>query len=324
LDIKLSDITNSIENELIEFRAFFKKTIKSDVPLLDTLTRYLIKQKGKEVRPILVFLSAQLFGNINHRSMVAATMIELLHTATLLHDDVVDKAHSRRGFVSIHNIWNNKAAILLGDFLLSKGLLIALENKEHTLLEVQSRAVQKMSEGELRQLKTAGLFNMTEERYYQIIEEKTASLIATCCECGAVSTSDDPEMHTKMYDIGKNIGMAFQIKDDLLDYSDNEIGKPKRNDIVERKVTLPFIKALQYANQSEVRQYKKLMKKRKKSSSEVQQIVDFVSMNQGISQAEVIMLDYATKAKNDLREIASPTTASPLLQLIDFITHRSK
>lgn len=324
MDIKLSDITSSIENDLIDFRSFFKGTIKSDVPLLDILTRYLIKQKGKEVRPILVFLSAQLFGSINQRSMVAATMIELLHTATLLHDDVVDKAHSRRGFVSIHNIWNNKAAILLGDFLLSKGLLIALENNEHTLLEVQSRAVQKMSEGELRQLKTAGLFNMTEERYYQIIEEKTASLIATCCECGAVSTTDDPEIHAKMYAIGKKIGMAFQIKDDLLDYSENEIGKPKRNDIVERKVTLPFIKALKQANKSDARLYRKLMKKRKKSSSEVQQIVDFVSLNNGISHAEEIMLEYATKAKNELLDIASPTSSGPLLQLIDFITHRSK
>ena len=324
MDIKLSDITSSIENDLIDFRAFFKGTIKSDVPLLDILTRYLIKQKGKEVRPILVFLSAQLFGSINRRSMVAATMIELLHTATLLHDDVVDKAHSRRGFISIHNIWDNKAAILLGDFLLSKGLLIALENNEHTLLEVQSRAVQKMSEGELRQLKTAGLFNMTEERYYQIIEEKTASLIATCCACGAVSTTDDPEIHSKMYAIGKQIGMAFQIKDDLLDYSENEIGKPKRNDIVERKVTLPFIKALQHANKSDAWLYKKLMKKRKKSSSEVQQIVDFVYINNGITHAEEIMLKYATKAKNELHDIASPTSAGPLLQLIDFITHRSK
>ncbi len=324
MDIKLSDITSSIENDLINFRVFFKGTIKSDVPLLDILTRYLIKQKGKEVRPILVFLSAQLFGSINQRSMVAATMIELLHTATLLHDDVVDEAHSRRGFVSIHNIWNNKAAILLGDFLLSKGLLIALENNEHTLLEVQSRAVQKTLQGELRQLKTAGLFNMTEERYYQIIEEKTASLIATCCECGAVSTTGDQEIHTKMYAIGKQIGMAFQIKDDLLDYSENEIGKPKRNDIVERKVTLPFIKALQYANKSDARLYKKLMKKRKKSNSEVQQIVDFVYINNGISHAEEIMLEYATKAKNELHEIASPTSAGPLLQLIDFITHRSK
>jgi len=324
LDKKLSDITKSIESDLIDFRTFFKHTIQSDVPLLDVLTRYLIKQKGKEVRPILVFLSAQLFGSINNRSMVAATMIELLHTATLLHDDVVDKAHSRRGLVSIHNIWNNKAAILLGDFLLSKGLLIALENKEHTFLEVQSRAVQKMSEGELRQLKTAGLFNMTEERYYQIIEEKTASLIATCCECGAVSTTDNQEIHSKMHEVGKNIGMAFQIKDDLLDYSQNEIGKPKRNDIVERKVTLPFIKALQYANKSDAHLFRKLMKKRKKSSLEVQSIVDFVSNNQGISQAEKIMMDYASKAKNDLLEIAQSPTAQPLLQLIDFITSRSK
>ncbi|HBX66874.1 MAG TPA: polyprenyl synthetase, partial [Balneolaceae bacterium] len=191
----LKKITSPVSENLTEFRSFFKNTIQSDVFLLDQIINYLLRQKGKELRPTLVFMSANLFGDINQRSYIAATMIELLHTATLIHDDVVDEADSRRGFVSINKIWKNKAGVLLGDYLLSKGLLIALENEEHQLLKVQSRAVQKMSEGELRQLKTAGLFNMTEERYFQIISEKTASLISTCCECGAVSATDDEEMH---------------------------------------------------------------------------------------------------------------------------------
>ncbi len=324
MNTKLSHITEPLETELKEFRRFFKKTIQSDIPLLDILTRYLIKQKGKEIRPLLVFLSARLFGPINRRSMVAATMIELLHTATLLHDDVVDNAHARRGMVSIHRIWNNKAAILLGDFLLSKGLLIALENNEHTLLEVQSRAVKKMSEGELRQLKTAGLGNMTEERYYQIIEEKTASLIATCCECGAVSTSEEVSIHEGMNKVGHAIGMAFQIKDDLLDYSESEIGKPKRNDIKERKITLPFIKAVQNASKADARIYRRLMKKRKKTSRDIDDIVQFVRNNHGIRDAEYIMNSYAASAKENIRTLTSEEHGRPLISLIDFIVNRTK
>jgi len=324
LNTKLSHITEPLDKELKEFRSFFKKTIASDVPLLDLLTNYLIKQKGKEIRPLLVFLSARLFGPINQRSMVAATMIELLHTATLLHDDVVDNAHARRGMVSIHRIWNNKAAILLGDFLLSKGLLIALENNEHTLLEVQSRAVKKMSEGELRQLKTAGLGNMTEDRYYQIIEEKTASLMATCCECGAVSTSSDEQIHKRMNDVGHAIGMAFQIKDDLLDYSESEIGKPKRNDIKERKITLPFIKAVQNATKSDARIYRRLMKKRKKTSRDIEDIVQFVRDNKGIEDSEKIMHSYASKAQEDIRSLSSSEQRNSLIELIDFIVNRTK
>lgn len=324
MNTKLSHITEPLDKELKEFRSFFKKIIASDVPLLDLLTNYLIKQKGKEIRPLLVFLSARLFGPINQRSMVAATMIELLHTATLLHDDVVDNAHARRGMVSIHRIWNNKAAILLGDFLLSKGLLIALENNEYTLLQVQSRAVKKMSEGELRQLKTAGLGNMTEDRYYQIIEEKTASLIATCCECGAVSTSSDEEIHKRMNDVGHAIGMAFQIKDDLLDYSESEIGKPKRNDIKERKITLPFIKAAQNASKSDAHIYRRLMKKRKKTSRDIEDIVQFVRNNKGIEDSEKIMHSYASKAQEDIRSLSSSEQRNSLIELIDFIVNRTK
>lgn len=320
----LQEITAPVHGYLKEFRGFFKKTIKSDVFLLDKIIGYLLKQKGKELRPTLVFMSAALFGEVNRKTHIAATMVELLHTATLIHDDVVDDANSRRGFVSINKIWNNKAGVLLGDFLLSKGLLVALENKEYQMLEVQSRAVQKMSEGELRQLKTAGLFNMTEERYFQIISEKTASLIATCCEVGAISTTNDPAMHRLMHDIGMNVGMAFQIRDDLFDYGMYDIGKPTRNDIQERKVTLPLIKAFEHAPKAEVTRIRALMRKRKKRAKEVEQIVNFVHNRGGMDYAKSIMYDYANKAIEGLEQIPISSHTQAFVDLIHFITTREK
>lgn len=320
----LEEITGPVSTHLKEFRSFFKDTIRSDVFLLDQIVRYLLKQKGKELRPTLVFMSANLFGGVNNRSHVAATMIELLHTATLIHDDVVDDANSRRGFVSINKIWKNKAGVLLGDFLLSKGLLIALENKEYQLLEVQSKAVQMMSEGELRQLKTAGLFNMTEERYFQIISEKTASLIATCCECGAVSATDDPAMHKLLYDIGMGVGIAFQIRDDLFDYGMADVGKPTRNDIQERKVTLPLIKALENASKKEASRIRSLMKKRKKKAKDIDEIVDFVHNSGGMEHAKTIMYEYANKAIEDLEQIPDSTAKQDFVDLIHFIITRKK
>lgn len=320
----LKEITAPVSENLSEFRSFFKETIQSDVFLLDQIINYLLRQKGKELRPTLVFMSANLFGEINQRSYIAATMIELLHTATLIHDDVVDEANSRRGFVSINKIWKNKAGVLLGDYLLSKGLLIALENKEHNLLEVQSRAVQKMSEGELRQLKTAGLFNMTEERYFQIISEKTASLISTCCECGAVSVSDDEEIHKKMSDIGMWIGIAFQIRDDLFDYGVYDIGKPTRNDIQERKVTLPLIKAFEHASKKDAAHIRALMKKRKKSSKNVDDIVEFVHANGGMEYAKQSMYDYANKAIDGLTSLPDSSAKKDFADLIHFVITRKK
>ncbi|WP_428236776.1 polyprenyl synthetase family protein [Gracilimonas sp.] len=320
----LKEITAPVSENLSEFRSFFKDTIQSDVFLLDQIINYLLRQKGKELRPTLVFMSANLFGEINQRSYIAATMIELLHTATLIHDDVVDEANSRRGFVSINKIWKNKAGVLLGDYLLSKGLLIALENKEHNLLEVQSRAVQKMSEGELRQLKTAGLFNMTEERYFQIISEKTASLISTCCECGAVSVTGDEEIHKKMREIGMCIGIAFQIRDDLFDYGVYDIGKPTRNDIQERKVTLPLIKAFEHASKKDAAHIRALMKKRKKSSKNVEDIVDFVHSNGGMEYAKQSMYDYANEAIEGLKTVPDSSAKQDFADLIHFVITRKK
>ncbi|SMO42157.1 polyprenyl synthetase family protein [Fodinibius sediminis] len=320
----LRQITHPVSDELSEFRNFYKKALRTDVFVLDQIVQYLLRQKGKEIRPTLVFMSARLFGNITQRSYVAATMIELLHTATLIHDDVVDDAEVRRGFLSINKVWKNKASVLLGDFLLSKGLLIALDYDEFKLLKVLSKAVKSMSEGELRQFKAARLFNMDEEYYFKVISEKTASLIAACCECGAISTTDDPAYHQKMHDIGMYTGIAFQIRDDLFDYGVGDIGKPKRNDIRERKVTLPFIKALDNASVTETIRIRYLMRKRNKSQSDIDNIVSFVHEKGGMEYARSIMDDYASKALSKLSTLPESDDRQAFEDLIEFIIRRKK
>jgi octaprenyl-diphosphate synthase len=320
----LDEITHPVSNNLSDFRAFYKQALSTDVFVLDKIVQYLLRQKGKEIRPTLVFMSAQLFGDITERSYVAATMIELLHTATLIHDDVVDEAEVRRGFLSINKVWKNKAGVLLGDFLLSKGLLTALDYDEFKLLKVLSKAVKKMSEGELRQFKAARLFNMDEDYYFKVISEKTASLIAACCECGAISTTDDEQMHQKMHEIGMNTGIAFQIRDDLFDYGVDDIGKPKRNDIRERKVTLPFIKALDNASLLEKIRARHLMRKRNKSEAEVDKIVDFVHDKGGMDYARSIMHNYANKALDQLKTLPDTEQRQSFESLITFIIERKK
>ena len=320
----LEEATLPVQEDLRIFRSFFKKEISSDVFLLDQIIQYLLRQKGKEIRPTLVFMTARMFGENGERSFVAATMIELLHTATLIHDDVVDESDKRRGFLSINKIWRNKAGVLLGDFLLSKGLLIALEKKEHQLLHVLSDAVRKMSEGELRQLKTSNLFNMTEERYFQIISEKTASLISACCQCGAISSTDDPLIIEKMGDIGHKIGLAFQIKDDLFDYGIKDIGKPTRNDIKERKVTLPLIYALQNASPSEKRAVRRLMRKRRKKTRDIERIVQFVHSKNGLQLAEEKLRQISEDAIRDLQSIPAKRGIEDFAALVNFIITRTK
>ncbi|NGP86927.1 polyprenyl synthetase family protein [Fodinibius halophilus] len=320
----LRNITAPVKGNLSEFRTFYKKALRTDVWVLDKVVQYLLRQKGKEIRPTLVFMSARLFGEVNKRSYVAATMIELLHTATLIHDDVVDEAEVRRGFLSINKVWNNKAGVLLGDFLLSKGLLTALDHEEYKLLKVLSEAVRQMSEGELRQFKAARLFNMDEEYYFKVISEKTASLIASCCECGAISTTDDPQMHEKMRNIGKWTGIAFQIRDDIFDYGVNDIGKPKRNDIQERKVTLPFIKALDNASTLEKVRARYLMRKRRKKKSDIDKIVSFVHDKGGVKYARSIMNDYANRALEALSDLPASEDRASFEDLIKFIIERKK
>lgn len=320
----LKEITGPVARDLSEFRTFYKKALRTDVFVLDQIVQYLLRQKGKEIRPTLVFMSARLFGDVTERSYVAATMIELLHTATLIHDDVVDDAEIRRGFLSINKVWKNKASVLLGDFLLSKGLLTALDYEEFKLLKVLSDAVKKMSEGELRQFKAARLFNMDEAYYFKVISEKTASLIAACCECGAISTTNDVNQQQKMHDIGMNIGIAFQIRDDLFDYGVDDIGKPKRNDIRERKVTLPFIKALDNASTLETFYIRRLMRKRKKKQKDIESIVTFVHEKGGMNYARSIMDDYASKAFDMLHTLPESSDRKAFEDLIKFIINRKK
>jgi len=320
----LSDITSPIQNDLDVFRDFFEEQTDTDIFLLNKIIEYLLRQKGKEIRPTLVFMTARMFGSIDRRSYIAATMIELLHTATLIHDDVVDDADKRRGFLSINKLWKNKAGVLLGDFLLSKGLLIALENKEYDMLQILSGAVKNMSEGELRQLKTAKLFNMTEDRYFQIITEKTASLISACCECGATAAGASPEVIRTMKDVGMKIGIAFQIKDDLFDYGLDDIGKPRRNDIQERKVTLPLIKAFEKSSAMETIRIKRLMRKRKKSTKDVNRIVEFVHEKNGLLYAKESMEQFTNEALEQLQTLPISNGQDDFEALARFIINRKK
>lgn len=320
----LREITEPVQGDLKIFRDFFKEEISSDVFLLDQIIRYLLRQKGKEIRPTLVFMTARMFGTVDKRSFIAATMVELLHTATLIHDDVVDEADKRRGFLSINKIWRNKAGVLLGDFLLSKGLLIALNHKEYQLLHVLSDAVRDMSEGELRQMKTSNLFNMTEERYFQIISEKTASLISACCQCGAIATTDNEDVIKGMKEVGMNIGIAFQIKDDLFDYGLADVGKPTRNDIQERKVTLPLIYAMDKASKIERLNVRRLMKKRKKTQKDVDRIVAFVHEYNGLALAESKMAGFAETALEKLQSLPIRQGYDDFKALIEFIITRKK
>ncbi len=322
--VDLADIQRPISGNLDQFRTFFRKAVKSEVFLLDQIVKYLLKTKGKELRPALVFLSARLCGTVNERTYVAATMIELLHSATLIHDDVVDEADERRGFMSINKIWKNKASVLLGDYLLAKGLLVALDNDEFELLKVLSNAVKRMSEGELRQLKASKLQNMTEERYFKVISEKTASLISACCECGAISTNCSTAHREAMRDFGLNIGIAFQIRDDLFDYGTDNAGKTTANDIIERKMTLPMIFALSQCGFVERRRYRSLYRKHNKTSEEIDQIIAFVHEKGGVEYANLKMHEFAEKAILNLNVFPESDDRYNLDDLLHFVISRKK
>lgn len=320
----LDEIQKPVASELAEFKVHFRKQLDTDVFLLNRIIRYLMRTKGKQMRPLLVLLSARLCGGITKRTHVAATMIELLHTATLIHDDVVDNADQRRGFMSINKIWKNKASVLFGDFLLAKGLLVAVQSGEFEFLRVLSSAVQRMSEGELRQLKASKLQNMTEEKYYQIISEKTASLLIACCECGAISASANEDTRERMRRIGHHIGIAFQIRDDLLDYSSLDSGKSAGNDIIERKITLPLIAALDASSFIERRRKRWLYRKKNKNTRQVEEIRDFVKYNGGIDYARKKMESHAGQALVLLNEFHESETRELMSEFIRFVIYRKK
>jgi octaprenyl-diphosphate synthase len=262
----LAYIKSPIEQELKVFEDRFKQSVKSKVPLLDTIMGYIVKRKGKQMRPLLVLHCAKLFGEINEATYRGAALVELLHTATLVHDDVVDEANMRRGFFSINALWKNKVAVLVGDYLLSKGLLLSLRNKDFKALEILSSAVEQMSEGELLQMEKARKLDITEQVYFDIITKKTASLLASCCGIGANSTNQDEDTLNDIIAMGNAVGIAFQIKDDLFDYGDNKVGKPTGIDIIEKKMTLPLIYALNTAAKEKRRAVIRIIRTRKQKN----------------------------------------------------------
>ncbi len=299
--------------------------MKSNVPLLDIITRYIIKRKGKQMRPMFVFFSADINGKVGDSTYVAASLIELLHTATLVHDDVVDDSNERRGFFSINALWKNKVAVLVGDYLLSKGLLLSLENEEYNLLKIVSEATREMSEGELLQIEKARKLDIDEAIYFEIIRKKTASLIASCCASGAASVGGDKETVQKMKLFGEKVGIAFQIKDDLFDYqSTNKTGKPNGIDIKEQKMTLPLIYLLNNSNRSEKRKIINIVKNHNTNPEKVKFVIDKVNQSGGIEYANQKMKDYHADALKILDEFPDSPSKTSLKQLVDFTIERKK
>ncbi|PKQ63527.1 polyprenyl synthetase [Labilibaculum filiforme] len=319
----ISDIKAPIKKEMEQFASFFKDAMKTKIRLLDIINRYIIKRKGKEIRPILVFLSAKLSGEINESTYTAASLTQLLHTATLIHDDVVDEAYERRGFFSINALWKTKAAVLVGDFLLSKGLLIALDNNEFGQLKVLSEAVREMSEGELLQLEKSRKLNITEEVYFDIIYKKTASLIATCTQLGAISAKASESDQQKLKKFGEYLGIAFQMKDDLFDYEkQGSIGKPTGNDIKEKKLTLPLIYVLKEISEKERRWALQIVRKHNKNSQKVNELISFVKEKGGIAYTSEKMIEYKQKALDILNEFPDSEARESLLKLVDYTINR--
>jgi octaprenyl-diphosphate synthase len=311
-----------IGKELELFEMHFKEAVKSRVSLLDRIMQYIVKRKGKQMRPMFVLLSAKLNGEINDASYRAASLVELLHTATLVHDDVVDDALERRGFFSINALWKNKIAVLVGDYLLSKGLLLSLENKDFEILTILSDAVKKMSEGELLQMEKTRNLNFDESVYYEIIYGKTASLLSSSCAAGASSVTKDQEQIQKMKDFGEYVGMAFQIKDDLFDYGDAVIGKPTGNDIKEKKLTLPLIHILQKCSPALKKEIIYIVKNNNNDKRKVKFVIDHVKQLGGIEYAHHKMIEYRDKALVVLNSFPPSMTRDALEELVRYTTDR--
>lgn len=320
----LKKIQVPIENEMVQFELKFRDSMKSKVKLLDHITNYIVKRKGKQMRPMFVFLTAGVCGSINDSTHRGAALIELLHTATLVHDDVVDDANYRRGFFSINALWKNKIAVLVGDYLLSRGLLLSVDNGDFKLLKIVSNAVKEMSEGELLQIAKARKLDITEEVYYDIIRQKTASLLASCCAVGASSTESSDEIIAKMRDFGEKVGMAFQIKDDLFDYGEDEIGKPLGIDIKEKKITLPLIFALQKADWLEKKKIIHLIRNRSEDKKAVNQVISFVKKSGGLEYAKTIMDRYYMEALDILKSFPESDYKTSLEGLVSYTIERKK
>jgi octaprenyl-diphosphate synthase len=319
----VEEIKRPINEEMKLFEQKFYESMQSKVPLLDKVTRFIVTTKGKQMRPMFVFLCAKLVGNVNEKTYRGASMIELIHTATLVHDDVVDESFKRRNFFSINALWKNKIAVLVGDYLLSKSVLLSTDHKDYDLLGVISRTIREMSEGELLQLEKARKLDITEEVYYEIIRQKTATLIAACCEIGVLSNDADEILAKKMMDFGTYTGMAFQIKDDLFDYlTSNVIGKPVGIDIKEQKMTLPLIHTLKIANEKDRKYYFNTIKRYNNDQKRVKELISFVKSSGGLDYAITVMKDFQQKAIDILNEFPDSEAKKSLRIMLDYVIER--
>lgn len=320
----LDHIKQPITQELDLFETKFRAAMKSNVPLLDTIMTYIVKRKGKQVRPMFVFLSAKLFAPINDSTYRAASLVELLHTATLVHDDVVDDSDERRGFFSVNALWKNKIAVLVGDYLLSKGLLLSVKNKDFHLLEIVSESVEAMSEGELLQIEKTRNLNLSEEIYYDIIRKKTASLIASCCAIGAASAGANAQQVEQMRLFGEKIGIAFQMKDDLLDYGDTDIGKPTGIDLKEKKLTLPIIYTINNADSATRAYIINSIKNHNTDKKRIAEVINYVNKHDGINYTRKAMEQYKNDALQILENVSDSPYKTNLKQLVEYVIERTK
>lgn len=319
----VEEIKRPINEEMKLFEQKFYESMQSKVPLLDKVTRFIVTTKGKQMRPMFVFLCAKLIGDVNEKTYRGASMIELIHTATLVHDDVVDESFKRRNFFSINALWKNKIAVLVGDYLLSKSVLLSTDHKDYDLLGVISRTIREMSEGELLQLEKARKLDITEDVYYEIIRQKTATLIAACCEIGVLSNNADEVLAKKMMDFGTYTGMAFQIKDDLFDYlTSNVIGKPVGIDIKEQKMTLPLIHTLKTAGEAEKKYYFNTIKRYNNDQKRVKELINFVKSSGGLDYAFGVMKNFQQKAKDILNEFPDSEAKRSLHIMLDYVIER--
>ncbi len=321
----LTDIKKPVAAEMREFEAYFSRTLQSDIPFFHLILNNVIRRKGKQMRPLLVFLTAKLNGPVSETTFVAATLIELLHTATLVHDDVVDDASERRGLPSINVLYNSKIAVLLGDYLLAQGLLISVEKQRFNMLGIVSDAVKEIVKGELVQLQKTRKLDIKEEDYFRIIRMKTAALISACTACGASSVTEDKETIARMKEFGEYLGVAFQIKDDLLDYvGDGLTGKREGNDIKEKKITLPLIHALRQTNPLKRRLIIRILRRKTKGRKEISEVIAFVKEHHGLEYAETKMKEYSDRAMVILETYPDSETKSALIEFVIFSTLRKK
>jgi octaprenyl-diphosphate synthase len=321
MSASLEQLKAPIRVELSEFEQRFAQSMKTRVPLLNTIMNYIVRRKGKQIRPIFVLYSAGLCGDIGERTYRGAALVELLHTATLVHDDVVDESYQRRGFFSVNALWKNKIAVLVGDYLLSRGLLLSIDAGDYDLLQISSRAVRDMSEGELMQLERSRFLDITEPVYFEIIRQKTASLIASCCAIGAASAGANKDLTDRFHAFGEKIGVAFQIRDDLFDFGDNDSGKPSGIDIKEKKLTLPLIHALKQVSPASAKEMLKLIKSKTPDKEKLTRVTAFVNENNGMEYARSVMTQLKDEAFALLGNNASRNDLD-MRALVDFVIDR--